>query len=190
MNIFRLIGDLLHLLSFFLLIQKILKKKSCQELSYRTQEIFLIVFCTRYLDLFMYFVSLYNTLMKVGYIGCTSYIIYLMRFKKPYCTVSPRPFIHAFGAELQQRKRQLQPSVVFIPSCDGDHYHLSFDKRVPSDFRASLVFLNLARGSGDCPTNLHRLPFERSRNDYRKLHGQSWALQILLHPQLVGLKLL
>ena len=42
----------------------------------------------RYIDLFMYFISLYNTCMKVFFISSTAYIIYLMRFKKPYCTVS------------------------------------------------------------------------------------------------------
>lgn len=41
----------------------------------------------RYLDLFMYFISFYNTLMKIFFIGATGYAIYLMRFKKPYCTV-------------------------------------------------------------------------------------------------------
>lgn len=47
----------------------------------------MIVFCMRYLDLFMYFISLYNTLMKVFFIASTALIIYLMRFKKPFCTV-------------------------------------------------------------------------------------------------------
>ena len=40
----------------------------------------------RYLDLFMYFVSLYNTLMKIFFISSTAFVIYLMRYKKPYCT--------------------------------------------------------------------------------------------------------
>ena len=42
----------------------------------------------RYIDLFMYFVSMYNTCMKVFFIGSSALIIYAMRFKKPYCTVS------------------------------------------------------------------------------------------------------
>jgi len=45
------------------------------------------VFCVRYLDLFMYFISMYNTLMKIFFISSTAFIIYLMRYKKPYCTV-------------------------------------------------------------------------------------------------------
>ena len=40
------------------------------------------------MDLFMYFVSLYNTSMKVFFIASTGFIIYLMRYKKPFCTVS------------------------------------------------------------------------------------------------------
>jgi hypothetical protein len=49
---------------------------------------YLIVFCVRYLDLFMYYISLYNTFMKIFFIGSTAFIIYLMRYKKPYCSVS------------------------------------------------------------------------------------------------------
>ena len=84
MNIFRLVGDMTHLLAFVVLILKIHKTKNCHGLSCKTQEIYLIVFCTRYLDLFLYVISFYNTSMKIGFILSTAYIIYLMRFKKPY----------------------------------------------------------------------------------------------------------
>jgi hypothetical protein len=57
-------------------------------LSCKTQELYLIVFCVRYLDLFMYFISLYNTFMKLFFISSTAFIIYLMKFKKPFCSVS------------------------------------------------------------------------------------------------------
>lgn len=53
-------------------------------LSCKTQEIYLIVFCLRYMDLFMYFVSLYNTCMKIFFITSTLFIIYLMRVRKPF----------------------------------------------------------------------------------------------------------
>jgi ER lumen protein retaining receptor len=39
-----------------------------------------------YADLFMYYVSLYNTLMKIFFISSTAFIIFMIRFKKPYCT--------------------------------------------------------------------------------------------------------
>jgi len=48
-----------------------------------------MVFLMRYMDLFMYFVSMYNTCMKIFFISTSALLIYLMRFKKPYCTVSP-----------------------------------------------------------------------------------------------------
>ena len=38
----------------------------------------------RYMDLFMYFVSVYNTCMKLFFISSTILIIYLMRFKRPF----------------------------------------------------------------------------------------------------------
>lgn len=53
-------------------------------LSCKTFEIYLIVFCLRYMDLFMYFVSVYNTCMKLFFISSTVFVIYLMRFKKPF----------------------------------------------------------------------------------------------------------
>ena len=46
----------------------------------------MLVFCLRYMDLFMYYISMYNTLMKIFFISSTAYIVFLMRFKKPYCT--------------------------------------------------------------------------------------------------------
>jgi len=35
----------------------------------------------------MYVVSYYNTAMKISFIAATIYIIYLMKYKKPYCMV-------------------------------------------------------------------------------------------------------
>ena len=55
-------------------------------ISCKTQEIYLLVFCVRYIDLFMYFVSVYNTCMKVFFISATAIIIWMMRYKLPYCT--------------------------------------------------------------------------------------------------------
>jgi ER lumen protein retaining receptor len=85
------------LLSFIILIQKIKTTRNClgfliiinisTGISYRTQEIYLVVFLARYWDLLLYFVSVYNTSMKILYIICTLYIIFVMRFKKPYCLV-------------------------------------------------------------------------------------------------------
>ena len=71
MNIYRYLADSLHLLSFLILIYKLIRDKSALGISCKTQEIYLIVFLTRYMDLFMYFVSFYNTFMKITFITVT-----------------------------------------------------------------------------------------------------------------------
>ena len=48
-------------------------------ISVKTQELFLLVFLTRYLDLFTTFYSLYNSCLKVFYIAVTAFIIYMIR---------------------------------------------------------------------------------------------------------------
>ena len=83
-NFIQLIGDTFHLVSFVIIIYKIFKDKSCQGVSAKTFEIYLIVFCTRYLDLFMYFISFYNTFMKILFILASAFILYLMHFQQPY----------------------------------------------------------------------------------------------------------
>ncbi|ANQ08934.1 ER lumen protein-retaining receptor [Plasmodium coatneyi] len=83
MNIFRLIGDILHLVSMYILIMKLKKSKNCIGISCRMQELYLIVFLCRYIDLFFVFVSFYNTVMKITFIVTIAYTIYLIRFKLP-----------------------------------------------------------------------------------------------------------
>ena len=81
-NFFRLSGDMLHLASFVSLLYILLTKRSCAGISVRTQEIYLIVFLTRYVDVFWNFLSMYNTTMKVLFIAVTTFTIYLMRFHR------------------------------------------------------------------------------------------------------------
>ncbi|SOV81461.1 ER lumen protein retaining receptor [Plasmodium sp. gorilla clade G3] len=83
MNIFRLIGDILHLVSMYILIMKLKKSKNCIGISCRMQELYLIVFICRYIDLFFVFVSFYNTVMKITFILTIAYTIYLIRLKLP-----------------------------------------------------------------------------------------------------------
>lgn len=53
-------------------------------LSYRTQELFLVVFIARYIDLIFVWRSFYLFIMKIIFIGLTAYTMYLMRQKKPF----------------------------------------------------------------------------------------------------------
>ena len=55
-------------------------------LSGKSQVLFALVFTTRYLDLFVTFISVYNTVMKVIYLVCSYGTVYLMliKFKATY----------------------------------------------------------------------------------------------------------
>ncbi|KAF4620505.1 hypothetical protein D9613_000985 [Agrocybe pediades] len=81
MNLFRLLGDLSHLASIFILLHKIQTTRSCRGISFKTQMLYVVVFVTRYLDLFFRFVSVYNSVMKLFFIASSCYILYLMKFK-------------------------------------------------------------------------------------------------------------
>jgi len=86
MNIFRLLGDVSHLLAIIILLLKIWKTRSCAGISGKSQALFLIVFISRYLDLVTNFVSVYNTVMKVFFIVSAAGTVYLMfiKFKATY----------------------------------------------------------------------------------------------------------
>lgn len=97
LNIFRLGGDLAHVISIVLLILRLRVSKNANGISMKTQELYLLVFVTRYLDLFTTFYSLYNTLMKIMYISATIYILYMVRYTEPFKTnydASQDSFLH------------------------------------------------------------------------------------------------
>jgi ER lumen protein retaining receptor len=77
----RTFADCMHLLSFVIIIYKLVSQRNCKGVSLKTQEIYLVVFCSRYLDLFFYYISFYNTFMKISFITCTVIIIYLIRLR-------------------------------------------------------------------------------------------------------------
>lgn len=86
MNIFRLAGDLSHLLAIIVLLLKIWKTRSCAGISGKTQILFTIVYLTRYLDLVTTYISLYNSFMKLIFLlasGATVYMMYV-KFKATY----------------------------------------------------------------------------------------------------------
>lgn len=104
-NSFRILGDFSHLASFFILGWRLMKTKNANGergrlkiqapvplgapplptgISLKTQELYLIVFLTRYLDLFTNKTSLYNTLFKIFYIAASAGLVYLIRFREPF----------------------------------------------------------------------------------------------------------
>jgi len=81
MNIFRILGDLSHYAAILTIFAKVLASRSCTGVSGRSQILFLLVFLTRYIDLFTTFISLYNTSIKIFFIVSTMTNIYLVLVK-------------------------------------------------------------------------------------------------------------
>lgn len=54
----------------------------CAGVSLKTQELYALVFACRYLDIFTYYVSLYNTIMKLIFLGSSFSIVWYMRYHK------------------------------------------------------------------------------------------------------------
>ena len=86
MNLFRLVGDMCHVVSILVLLLRLRVTKNAIGISIKTQELYLLVFLTRYLDLFTTYYSLYNTVMKILYISATAYIVYMVRYTEPFKT--------------------------------------------------------------------------------------------------------
>jgi len=78
MNIFRALGDGSHSIAIGFLLPFILYSKSCKGYSGKTQILYLILFISRYIDLFTNFISIYNSVMKSFFILSKAVIVYLM----------------------------------------------------------------------------------------------------------------
>lgn len=77
LNIFRVAADLSHLASILILLHKMTQLMSCSGISFKSQALYLLVYLTRYIDIFSTN-SLYNLVFKIMFIGSQGYIIYLM----------------------------------------------------------------------------------------------------------------
>ncbi|XP_051125893.1 ER lumen protein-retaining receptor A-like [Andrographis paniculata] len=78
-NVLRYVGDMMHLISVVVLLLKIYATKSCSGISLKTQELYVIVFLARYLA-FPYFISVYNVVMKLVFIGSSLAIVWCMKY--------------------------------------------------------------------------------------------------------------
>jgi len=78
MNVYRALGDGSHYVAIAFLLSVILYSKSCKGFSGKTQILYLTVFVSRYFDLFLNFVSIYNSVTKAIFILSKSLIVFLM----------------------------------------------------------------------------------------------------------------
>ena len=77
-----LAGDFSHVISILVLLLRLRVSRSALGISLKTQELFLIVFLTRYVDLFTSFYGVYNSFMKVAYIASTSCVSSLVSSRR------------------------------------------------------------------------------------------------------------
>ncbi|KAI4869139.1 putative HDEL sequence binding protein [Hypoxylon rubiginosum] len=80
LNLFRVLGDFSHLASILILLHKMTELNGASGISFKSQALYLIVYVTRYLDLFSTS-SIYNIVFKILFISSQSYVIYLMTTK-------------------------------------------------------------------------------------------------------------
>ena len=78
-----MLGDISHMVSCGILLYSIENNRSIQGISLKTHYLYLLLFLIRYVDLFYRFFSVYNTVMKLFFIGTSVYTVYLMVKKYP-----------------------------------------------------------------------------------------------------------
>ncbi|WYZ44148.1 hypothetical protein EsH8_VII_000584 [Colletotrichum jinshuiense] len=81
-NVFRILGDVSHLLSKCILMFAMYRNRSAEGVSLITQGLYAIVFCTRYLDIFFERLP-WNLIFKIFYITSSFYIIAAMQWIYP-----------------------------------------------------------------------------------------------------------
>ena len=83
MDDFKYLADLMHLLAFVILIWNMISKANCRGISYRTQELFLVIFLVRYSDMLIFPQRTWNMLLKFAFIILTAWSMYLIKYQKP-----------------------------------------------------------------------------------------------------------
>lgn len=77
-----------HLLSFLVLLYKMITSRTVAGVSLKTQQLYVLVFLCRYLDIFWDHHSLYNTVMKVLFVFFSLTIVYMMMLVCKECFIS------------------------------------------------------------------------------------------------------
>lgn len=99
-NVFRYVGDYLHLAGILVLLVTIAKNKSVAGISRSTQFLYFLVFVTRYLDLFDHSQTAYLVVFKLTYIA--SSLIVLVLF-------------HQLNSTYERRHDTCNLAVIIIP---------------------------------------------------------------------------
>lgn len=103
-NIFRVSGDVIHIISFLFLYARLHKSKTTTGVSSSTIDAYLLVFMTRYVDLFWNMTSQYNSILKIMFLlssfFCSVKVHFLPRCDKEIVSLIyiliPSLFVAAF----------------------------------------------------------------------------------------------
>lgn len=106
MNLFRMVGDMCHVWSTVVIARRLVREKNAHGISLKSQELYLVVFVARYLDLFTTFYSLYNSCLKILYIASTAAVLVAIR-----CTPSLRSTCDTARDTFQHWKYLALPSL-------------------------------------------------------------------------------
>ncbi|KAH6884512.1 ER lumen protein retaining receptor-domain-containing protein [Thelonectria olida] len=110
-NIFRIMGDLSHMLSKCILIFAIHRNRSAEGVSLITQILYALVFCTRYLDVFSE-KSAWNFVFKIFYILSSFYILGVMQWV--FARSREREIAWKIGAIILGGSFALSPFIMMI----------------------------------------------------------------------------
>jgi len=151
-------------------------------ISFKTQALYVAVFIARYLDLLYRWVSLYNSLMKLFFIGSSCYILYLMRYR--FRSVS-LPFAHPDSClTLGSPAPYFNPHICLTLQTNARPLDRYFPYRIPPwsflcprlhlqlpllPYRDPMVLLHLPRISGHPPPTVHAPKNWRGRDHHDTL---------------------
>ena len=111
---------------------------------------------------------MYNTVMKIFFISSTAFIIYLMRYKKPYCTVSA-----LLTPDLRLSRRRLPPLYGADSRRPGAHMHRSVGL---DSLGTHLELQSLAGGAGLSALDCDAEQDKNRRKHHLALRGRAWPV--------------
>ena len=179
----KYVADLCHLFSFIVLIYNMKKKNNCLGVSYRTQELYLVIFLLRYCDIFfIVHNTIWNLTFKLTFVGLTVYIIYLIRFARPIC-VSYECLMDKFPHRVLIIPLSLILGLVLPDYSVWSHFHPYFHKvynmTVVMESLAIVPQLALLRKIREIEIVTGAYIF--SLGIYRGIYLLSWIIRIFEH---------
>merc|ERR1719230_1868497 len=110
--------DFFGLLSIFYFLHRIRIRGDGSAVSLKTQELFLIVFATRYVDIFSSYYGIYISFIKASVIVCFIWIVFMLRFpfgNLRYTFIKDEDFFQHWGY------------CVFPSACIALYYRFQYD---------------------------------------------------------------